>query len=441
MGQFDTGAVGSFASGMGLGLHALGLRQQHEDALARLLLAQQAHQDQQAYQQQMLGQGQQRIAASNRAQDFRQDQANQKTADESDLRGANADVYGQRVLAPQAGQEYMRGDHSDESFFQTAEGLTSARDAFAQMPSAAQKPVIQDTLESQRQLARVSQVEDIKRRAAEQIRSMRHAAVAGSSLPDDVKEKLHLKVDGVQMPMSASTPLTLSEWQRLPVRTTMDPVTAQTADQWVATKGQFPPEYMLKPPTTHRSPSTDPGVMGAKASVAMAQDQWRTAYAQHQAAMHELNGFMAMTTNKDALQDTTPEGKAKHEQAAAALSKIQARMQQATQNLTGAAKGLDTAHQAHIQSLHTYGQGAGAGPTSPRMTTDQAVAQAEKMFPNWQTNPEDERKLREAAQRLLGNQQAPIPAGNQFDDQRDAPDDSEPDPMDDPYADEETLVQ
>lgn len=453
-----------------MGLHAAQLRQQHEMMLAHLQMAQQAMQQHIAFQNQQIQLHQQAIDNTQAYRVNRENRLSGAAADkqqqEYGTQQGNADTMAQTTYGPQAGADYMQSGHDPEDFFNAAQGALDQRNQFAQMPSAAQRPVVTSTLESQRALTKQSQLEDIKRRVGDARRGQQHGSIEASNLPDDVKAKLHMRVDGVPVPMNSQAPLSMNEWQSLPVRQTMDPTMQATADQWVATTGKFPPEYMLKPPTTHMNPAHDPGILAAHAGVAQAQDQWKTTYAQHQAAMHELNGYMAQNRS-DLADPDSPAGK----KAVQGLEERRNAMKAATDQLTGAAKLLDIAHQKHIGSLQTYGQQGqpGAAPGAPRsaapapaapLSDAEAAAQVASQHPDWDpANPAHRIMFNSELAKLKGGAAAapkaggaapPVPANSLEEPTRAEPeedsedsedqDDARDDPANEPVEEEEFAI-
>lgn len=249
----DNGSVSALASGFQMGMSGLNARRSHQMQLQRLALAQEAAQmrmqqmQQQAQmQEQRMGMQQQGLQIRQQGMDLRNQQAFDKQQQTQSDQSANTALFDS---LDQQADPRQTGPFDDQHPPATMGGkLGIDRDAFSQASPQAQKGILGPTLQQQRDLHRLTASGDIKRQAEEMKRSKIHTAIAASSLPDDVKEKLHLKVDGAQgVPMGET--LSPQEWQAMPYRQLLGqsaPEVALFADAHVAATGKFPDQIIAQ---------------------------------------------------------------------------------------------------------------------------------------------------------------------------------------------------
>ena len=304
MSQYDTGATTAFASGFGLGMQSLNARRQHEMSLQHLALAQQAAQQRMQQYAQANQYRQQQIGLQNRSQNRLDQQAWDKEQQTYADQRANTDLFDKLDQRPDPEGNYVGPfDSEHPAPPNVAGGLGLDRETFRNASPQTQGQLLAPTLQQQRDLQRLTASGDLKRQAEEMKRNKIHTAIAASSLPVDVKEKLHLKVDGAQGVQMGDV-LSPSEWTGMPFRQMLgntSPETAQFTDAYVAATGKFPTQIILKHMETLQHAANPQAQMRMQAD--MAHRGWIETSKEHNDARIALNTFRR--ENKDALTPPT----------------------------------------------------------------------------------------------------------------------------------------
>jgi len=438
MGQFDTGATTAFASGMQLGMQGLNARRQHEMNLQRMALAQQAAQMRMQQMEQQNQFRQQTIDIQNRSQSRLDQQASDREMQTYADQRANTDLFDKLDQRPDPEGNYVGpfdDQHQPPANVPGALGLN--RDSFSQASPQTQSQLLAPTLQQQRDLQRLTASGDIKRQAEDFKRQRLHTSIAASSLPDDVKEKLHLKVDGTQgVPMGDV--LSPSEWTTMPFRQVLgntSPETAQFADAYVAATGKFPTQIILKHMETLQHAANPQAQMRMQAD--MAHRGWLETSREHNDARIALDSFRK--ENKDALKPPTGTDGKPSPATDPAWATYNAAKQQEKPLKEAAAQAKQKRDEAFRASQQAKDQALGlaAPPPAPRatgqaaqatsggMSVDAAAAAVAKAHPELDhNNPQHQAIIKAEMQKLMGQQ--PTGAGDYtpYDDQR-------ADPMDD----------
>lgn len=166
MGQLDSQFAGALEHGLSLGQsaaqHEAQLQQQYQLAMLHAALTQQSLNQRVNYQNQSLSIAAQRaqdtanyhgqmVGVRSDANDLgyarlgqAQNVAQQKQATTQQTAGENADYLTSRLDAPNLGAQYMGSQHGDQDWESMLSGTLGARDQYAQMTPAGQKPLLQD---------------------------------------------------------------------------------------------------------------------------------------------------------------------------------------------------------------------------------------------------------------------------------------------------------
>lgn len=341
MGQFDSGATSALASGLGLGLHALSLRQQHDLALQHLQLAQQQMQRQVQQHQDQVNYQNSELAIRQQGQDRMDQQATDRQSQQTQEAQGDADLYGS-MIAPQAGAAYMGGDHSDESFFDTAQGLTNQRNQVAQASPATRRAMIaQQSGENAKHALTMAKIENVNKAEAQGI------------LHPDRAAKMRLELStGLKDPADRPHGIKPEDWldENNDVRNSLPEQTRTILDMAAQNNTLTEPMVMsaVKPAGGQMNhPNLDPDVMKASAAIKASKAQLDASAKAADQAHLALNEFLKSPGVKDTL-NAPPDDKT------AQTDPAWGRFNAATQKASKLRKALADAIQAHDQATSAH---------------------------------------------------------------------------------------
>jgi hypothetical protein len=453
-GQFDTGATEAFASGAAIGQHALALRQQHEQAIARLQMAQQQLQNQIAYHAQALGMRQQQIDNSNAYHQARLGQIGDASASKQqqyqDAQSANYAALQSLDQQPDDAAN-MTGPFDDQhpqpsGVMGGALGFDPATMQYAD--PRAQQIAIQSALSNNR----AKRTQDMHDQSARKFADWKYQrtldAINATPMPEGQRAEARLIAAGVHMRAHDSLPMNADEYTNSPAFHQLDgqPEAQQAALDYFNRTGQTPDPKQF---------------MGVKQSqpmnpVQQARLQSQAAYQGYTAAKDEH--AVAVAARKDfdkthAAALTPPTDRSTGQPAPATDPRWTAynAAQQLRKPLLDAEQAARTQRTAAFQA-HTQAQqamlaqaqqpGASTG-ASGGMTIDDAAKAVAAQHPEWDhTKPADAMRIKMEMGRLMGggaagptttDSSSPSDNAREEPDEPDEPDD-DPDDADDPNS-------
>ncbi len=281
------GIQSGFSTGLALGLHALALKQQHEEQIQRFQLAQQVANDHAQYNNASLNERARYHADSLNQKD---NALAQKASDAKSQAEGDTALYGQ-TIAPKAGADYMAGDHSDESFFDTADTLNQQTDAFKQADPATRRAVLSNELHLSRAQDTIRQHDEARRGFATEIYNRKLRTIEASGWPEAVKQKKRAEAAGVHMSATEGMGMNEDEYRASPAFHALDtnPEAQGAAIDYLKRTGQPPDPKMFapkQPPLTQ-----DPDFLDAENTIKQTGDEVAQRHAIAGKAASQLNAW------------------------------------------------------------------------------------------------------------------------------------------------------
>lgn len=338
-----------------------------------------------------------------------QDQDQRKQADQQQTQGANADFIMRGSGAPEAaGASYMGGDHSDESFYRTAEGLQAQRGAIAGLPPQAQKPLIEDA--THRMGAQMADERWAQRTQILAQRKLDNAHLLFDQLPKNLQTpemKAHLigqAMGGFSVSASQAKGLEPLRQAELAHKGWIE-ARAQHIDA-LRSVNEYRKQHSqeLRPPTDSKgnpAPATDP------------------AWAPYNLAQKGLRPLIEQAGQSKRARDEAL--KASHDAKDRALGIGQPEQQQGPQGSQGGPTQQVTPNPADVEKHR-------AGASAAMQQIDRQIPQGTPI------TPELLQQIREQMRQSLGGQGAAPDEGSPYDDQRTEPDGMDGDGMDEEEA-------